>query len=254
MIHRALCSVKQGDEDRDPLGALLGWNGSRASLAAGGPLAHDGPRLKRRVSRTTPGGVMTPLTMFLALFVVITTRGISSQLMFPSSQATGPSSNGLRLGLSPVGSGNLPATGAEFYVALENTADSDFVLNLGQMLANGKVMFPSAIHLTLTDPAGRTQDLHFTNPKYAFVAGRMDDFTVALRSGSIYALRLSLNQYWSPTTETFAPKLGAGRHRIAARFEGQGARTVNSDMHGAALLNFWVGTVESNVVSFVVSE
>ena len=197
---------------------------------------------------------MKPITLFLAVSVVIGAPGSSSQLMFPSSQATGPSSRGLRLEVSPVGSGDLPATGAEFYVALENTADSDFVVNLGQMLANGKVMFPSAIHLTLIDPAGRTQDLDFSDPKYPGVAGRMDDFTVALRSGSIYALRVSLNQYWSPTTKTFAPKLGAGRHRIAARFEGQGARTVNLDMQGAALLNFWKGTVESNVVAFVVSD
>jgi hypothetical protein len=65
---------------------------------------------------------------------------------------------------------------------------------------------------------------------------------------------VSLNQYWSPATKEFALKLAAGRHRIAARFEGQEARTVNLDMQGAALLNFWKGTVESNVVDFVVSE
>jgi hypothetical protein len=107
-----------------------------------------------------------------------------------------------------VSSGNLPPAGAEFYVALENTSDSDFVVNLGQMLANGKVMFPTAIRLTLTDPAGQTRELDFSDRRYPGVAGRVDDFTVALRSGSIYALRVSLNQYWSPATKEFVLKLG----------------------------------------------
>jgi len=175
---------------------------------------------------------------------LITSRapGISSQLTFPSSQATGPTTRGLRIKLSSISPGNLPQVGAEFYIALENTADSDFVVNLGQMEANGKVMFPTAIHLTLTDPAGQTRNLDFSD-RYHGMAGRVDDFTVALRSGSIYVLRLSLDQYWSPTTKEFALKLGAGRHRIAARFEGQGARFMNLDMQGAALLNFWKGTV-----------
>jgi hypothetical protein len=122
------------------------------------------------------------------------------------------------------------------------------------MIPNGKVMFPTAIRLTLTDAAGQTRELDFSDRRYPAVAGRVDDFTVALRSGSIYALRVSLNQYWSPTTKEFGLKLAAGRHRIAARFEGHGARTVNLDMQGAALLNFWKGTMESNVVDFVVSE
>jgi hypothetical protein len=198
---------------------------------------------------------MKSLTLFFAIsLIVVGAPGISSQLMFPSSQSSEPSTRGLRIRISSVTSGNLPPAGAEFYVALENTADSDFVVNLGQMLANGKVMFPTAIRLTLTDPGGQTRELDFSDRRYSGVAGRVDDFTVALRSGSIYALRVSLNQYWSPTTKEFALKLAAGRHRIAARFEGQEARMVNLDMQGAALLNFWKGTVESNVIDFVVSE
>jgi hypothetical protein len=66
------------------------------------------------------------------------------------------------------------------------------------MLANGKVMLPAAIRLLLTDPAGHTRELQFFDRRYPAVAGRVDDFTVALRARSIYALRVSLNQYWSP--------------------------------------------------------
>jgi hypothetical protein len=196
----------------------------------------------------------TILAAFAVSLVVVGAPGISSQLTFPPSQATGPSTRSLRIGISSVRSGNLPPPGAEFYVALENTADSDFVVNLGLMLGNGKVMLPTAIRLILTDAAGQTRELEFSDRRYAVVGGRVDDFTVALRAGSIYALRVSLDQYWSPTTNEFALRLASGRHQIAARFEGQGASAVSFDMQGAATLNFWKGTVESNVVDFVVSE
>jgi hypothetical protein len=196
----------------------------------------------------------TTILAAFAMSLVVVGAGISSQLMLPSSQATGPSTRSLRIGISSVRSGNLPPAGAEFYVALENTADSDFVVNLGLMLGNGKVMLPTAIRLILTDAAGQARELDFSDRRYGVVGGRVDDFTVALRAGSVYALRVSLNQYWSPTTNEFALRLASGRHQIAARFEGQGASAVSFDMQGAAGLNFWKGTVESNVVDFVVSE
>lgn len=159
---------------------------------------------------------------------------------------------GLRLGVS-VRSGNLPPTAVEFDVALQNVGDNDFVVNLGFMLANGRVMFPRAIRLLLTDPAGATRELDFVDRRFAVVAGRLDEFTVALRTGSIYVLRMRLDQYVSPATKEFALKLADGRHRIVARFEGQGATIGNLDMPGLAFMNFWKGTVQSNSVEFEAS-
>jgi hypothetical protein len=185
--------------------------------------------------------------------VVAAVPGISSQSVFPPLQVWGPGTHGLRIGIAPVSSDRLSPAAAEFYVALQNTGDSDFVVNLGHMLANGKVMFPAAIRLMLTDPAGQTRELQFFDRRYPGVAGRVDDFTVALRTGSMYALRVSLDQYWSPATKEFELKLASGRHRIAARFEGQGAVAGNLDMQGVALLNFWKGTAQSNVVEFELS-
>jgi hypothetical protein len=75
----------------------------------------------------------------------------------------------------------------------------------------------------------------------------VDPFVVPLRAGSTYVLRTSLNQYFIPATNNFDVRLASGRIRIAARFEGQGAESGNPDI---ALLNFWKGTVESNVVEF----
>ena len=198
---------------------------------------------------------MKPLAWGVAVALLAgNAPAISSQPVPAVPQDWGPSTDGLRLGISTVSSGKQPASGAQFYVAVQNTGDSDFVLNLGAMLANGKVMFPDAVRFTLTGPAGQTRELHFMDRRYPAVAGRLDDFTVALRNGAFYGLRLSLDQYWSPQTREFVLKLADGRYRIAARFQGRGAQTGNSDMHGVALLNFWRGTVQSNSVDFEVSQ
>jgi hypothetical protein len=167
-------------------------------------------------------------------------------------QVWGPSTNGLRIGISPVSRGKLPPASAQFYIALQNTGDSDFVVNLGHMLANGKVMFPKAVRLTLTDPMAQIRQLQFSDRRYGVVAGRVDDFTVALRSGAIYAFRVSLDQYVSLHTGERL-KLADGRHRISARFEGQPAGHVNLDMQGIALLNFWKGTVHTDDLEFEIS-
>jgi hypothetical protein len=199
--------------------------------------------------------MMTRFALFFALALAVApAAGIPSQSTAATPRESGPSTQGLRIGISSVRSGNLPSAGAEFSVALENAGESDFVVNLGHMLANGKVMWPTAIGLAITDPAGRTRELQFSDRRYAGIAGRVDDFTVALRAGSTYTLRVSLNQYWSPATKEFGLNLVNGRHRIVARFDGQGARTGNLDMQGVALLNFWKGTAQSNTFEFEVPE
>ena len=171
----------------------------------------------------------------------------------PAFGSWGPINNGLRLSLSPTSSGRLSPVGAEFDVAVQNVGDSDVVVSIGAMLGNGRVMWPSAIRFALSDSAGRTRELGFFDRRYPGIAGRVDDFTVALRSGSTYVLRLSLGHYSSPTTKEFELKLANGHHRIEARFEGRGAQAVNSDTQGVALLNFWTGILRSNVLEFEVA-
>src|SRR5258705_9790177 len=113
----------------------------------------------RRNCNAYKGGVMKVVAILFAVaWLVAPVPRISSQLAYaiPSRQ----SAHGLRIGIS-VSPGNLSQAAAEFSVALENTGDADFVLNLGSMLANGKVMFPDAIHLILSDPGGNTRELAF---------------------------------------------------------------------------------------------
>ena len=175
------------------------------------------------------------------------------QAPFVLGQAWGQTNAGLRIGIATISPGASPPGDVHFEVAFENTGATDFVLNLGHMLANGKVMFPSSIRLVLTDSSGRVRELEYFDRKYPGVAGRVDDFTVALRAGSLYTIRTTMDHYWSPPTKEFALKLTTGRYQVMARFQGDGARTTNSDMRGVALLNFWKGMVQSNPLEFVVS-
>ena len=167
-----------------------------------------------------------------------------------SPEFWGEAVSGLRIAIAPVTTGAWPGRGAQLAIGLQNVGDKDFVLNLGSILANGRVMFPDAIQLTLTDEKGLTRELQFFDRRYPVVAGRIDDFTVALRSGSTYLLRTNLDNYWSKATKEFTLTLPDGRYRIAARLEGQGARHVNLDTPGIAHMKFWKGLAQSNVLEF----
>jgi hypothetical protein len=92
--------------------------------------------------------------------------------------------------------------------------------------------------VTLTNANGTTVELAFSDQFPAAIVGRIDDFTVALRSGSVYVVRIAFG--------TLGSTLSAGRYRIDARFEGQGAKFINGDTLGVAPLNFWNGTLQSN--------
>jgi hypothetical protein len=142
----------------------------------------------------------------VGLVAAITAIGLlspsSREAPLMAGQAWGEPNGGLRIGIAAVNRDGA-STDVQFEVALENTGTADFVLNLGYMLANGKVMFPSSVRLVLTDPSGQTTDLQYFDQKYPRVAGRVDDFTVALRVGSVYTIRATMDHYWSPSTNEF---------------------------------------------------
>jgi len=141
-----------------------------------------------------------------------------------------------------------------FRITLENIGDKDTVLNLGMMLANGKVHLPDAIHLILIDSSGKSRELHFSDRRYPGIAGRVDDYAVPLRAGSTYTLKLSLDDFWCPKTKEFKLKLKPGAYRIRSALTGKGAQWVNLDMEGIELMNFWKGTLQSDTIVFRIGE
>jgi hypothetical protein len=137
-------------------------------------------------------------------------------------------------------------------VSFRNAGANDFVLNLGYMLANGKVMFPDALRVNLERVSGTTCELSYHDRRYSLIRGRVDDFIVALPAGAVYTLRLTGDRLWCPGTIQFQTKLEPGDYRVTARFKGLGAKETNLDSPGVALFNFWKGRAESAETSFEV--
>ena len=137
---------------------------------------------------------------------------------------------------------------AELQVALRNVGNRDVTLNLGSMMANGKVQLPNYISLNFTDAQGKTRQFKFADKKHSFVAGRLDDYIVPLRVGSMYTLKLALDQFWCHETKEFEITLLPGKNWMTAEYQGREAKLVNLDMPAIKLMNFWLGKVESNTL------
>jgi hypothetical protein len=173
----------------------------------------------------------------------------TSGSMSAHSAETGLAVDGLQMSLAV-----LPPSQPEnpqFEVSIRNVGVSDFSLDLGYMLGNGRIMVPQKITLLLADETGKPRRLSLASTG---VAGRIDDYVVPLRAGSTYSLRFGLNQFVSPDTKEFQVKLSPGTHEITAEFEGTSAVWPNLDMQGVNLMKFWVGKVRSNTVRIHSSE
>ena len=193
---------------------------------------------------------MKPIALCCAAALVAGSQAPGQRQSLPTDW--GSANTGLRMAISSATTATETSVGPQFDIVIENVGDSDVVVNLGFMLSNGKVMFPEAIRLVLTDPRGTTRELQYFDRRYPGIAGRVDDFIVPLRAGSLYRIGVSLDHYWSSPTKEFGLKLARGRYRIDARFEGQGAQHENLDTPGIGLLNYWKGTLRSNSLAFEV--
>jgi hypothetical protein len=163
----------------------------------------------------------------------------------PSPAQAGIAVEGLRMSLSVTGSAR--TADLDLQIAFENVGVQDVSLNLGMMLANGKplhgrALFPTNLRLDLTDAAGKSRELHFMGPN---VAGRVDDYVLPLRVGSLYTLKVPFAQFWFPAGKEAVLKLPPGDYRVSARFEGGGAKHPS----GEFILNYWEGNLQSNVVT-----
>jgi hypothetical protein len=170
---------------------------------------------------------------------------LSAQPIISSQTVWGAASDGMRMAISAVKPGPTTQHDTQFDVAFQNVGSKDTVLNLGLMLANGKEQAPEAVRITLTDSAGKSR--WFGWSRRGGIAGRVDDFVVALPAGATYILRLNLEQ-------AAVEKLNAGRYRIAARFEGKGARHLNLDMRGLGVMNFWIGAIQAMPLEFEIAD
>lgn len=181
---------------------------------------------------------------------LILTVAICFLFLLSSASASRGTTETLQWG-QPVGGVqmSLTSTDSNLQVALRNIGDRDVTLNLGAMMANGKVQLPNNISLNFTDAQGKTRLFKFADKRYPGVAGRLDDYIVPLRAGSTYTLQFTLDQFWCNETKEFAIQLLPGKNYLTARFEGTDAKLVNLDMPAIKFTNFWLGRVESNTLS-----
>ena len=145
---------------------------------------------------------------------------------------------------------SVTATTAEFRVAIENAGEKDAVLNMGLMMANGQVLLPTALFLTITDSQKAGRELSFFSDRSSGrLSGKMDDYVVPLRRGATYIMAVDLSHYWAEATKQFPLRLLTGEHTVVARLAARGAQSwySNGDI---GLLKFWTGTVQSNELTF----
>jgi hypothetical protein len=190
--------------------------------------------VKTRMNRTR--------LILVVSFVLVTV--LIAGLGSPQSQATaacGHPSNGVQMCLT--------SSGSDLELAFRNIGNRDVTLNLGVMMSNGKVQLPDRIAIRFTDAQGKTRLFKFGDKRYPGVAGRLDDYVVPLRVGSMYTLQLTLDQFWCEETKEFSIPLSAGDNYLTAQFEGTGANVVNSDVPSIKFMNFWLGNVESNILT-----
>ncbi len=155
----------------------------------------------------------------------------------------GAAKQGLQLAIAPVHKTWTVEEDPEFKVSFRNGGTDDVFLNLGITLG-GRRHYAMAVSLLLVEPGGRQLEFKLSGP--GFVAGRLDDYVVPLRTGAIHELTLSLSEF-------YGLKLPKGRYQISARFQGRGATITNSGQDWTGW-NFWKGTLESGVAEFEIRD
>jgi hypothetical protein len=160
---------------------------------------------------------------------------------------------GLQMSIYPDQASRADSKLPKFRVELRNVGESDLILNLGIMLANGKKQYPNAIVLTLTDAQGKSRRLDLREPW--FVAGRLDPLVLPLPTGAAFSILVDLDKYWAAASKEFDYKLKPGGYSIQAQLTGKGVsqQEANLDVKGIALMPYWKGTASSNQLPFDIS-
>jgi hypothetical protein len=104
-------------------------------------------------------------TVWGVLFVSLLVLGSSSARLKSSQKAWGEVVNGLEMTIHLNQAELVQLKTPKFRVELRNAGESDLVLNVGVMLANGQKQYPNAVVLTLTDAQGNLGGLVSASPR-----------------------------------------------------------------------------------------
>ena len=157
--------------------------------------------------------------------------------------------SGLRLSLSRV---EQKSSRPLFRVELENNGDRPLILNLGAMY--GGQQYLNAIHLLLAEADGKI--LHLQLLEGGLIPGRIDPLIVPLPAGATFTFRVDLTKYISLKEKVWKLELGPGQYKLSAEYVGAtvSQSQADLDMKGIALMPYWTGTVDSNVLPFTLTQ
>jgi hypothetical protein len=199
----------------------------------------------------SPRNGLNKALSILLLASLLTLTG-SAVAKWQSPPTWGEVVGGLKMSIYPDQSSGADSKPPKFRVELRNAGESDLILNLGIMLANGKKQYPNAIVLTLVDAQGKSRRFDLREPW--FVAGRLDPLVVPLPTGAAFSILVDLDKYWAAASKEFDYKLKPGSYSLEAQFTGKGVsqQEANLDVKGIALMPYWTGMVTSNRQQFEV--
>ena len=191
--------------------------------------------------------------LMLALIASLLVLGGLSAALQPSADTWGDAVSGLQMTIYLDRPEGVPSKAPKFRVELRNAAQKDLVVNLGMMLANGKMQYPNAVILILTDAQGKSRRLDLREP-WA-IAGRVDPFVLPIPIGATFSIPVDLDKHWAAESKEFDYKLKPGTYSLEAQFTGRSVsqQEANLDVKGIALMPYWKGTVASNPLRFEVS-
>jgi hypothetical protein len=190
--------------------------------------------------------------MLVSIASLLVLGGLSAALK-PSAKTWGEAVSGLQITIYLDQAEGVPSKAPKFRVELRNAAQKDLVVNLGMMLANGKMQYPNAVVLVLTDAQGKSRTLDLREP-WA-IAGRVDPFVLPIPIGATFSIPVDLDNYWAAESKEFGYKLKPGTYSLEAQYTGRSVsqQEANLDVQGIALMPYWTGTVASNHLRFEVS-
>jgi hypothetical protein len=188
-------------------------------------------------------------TLLLASLLILAASAVAKRQSPPT---WGEVVGGLQMSIYPDEASRSDSKPPKFRVELRNARESDLILNLGVMLANGKEQYPNAIILTLIDAQGKSRRLDLREP--GLIAGRLDPLVLPLPTGATFSILVDLDKYWAAASNEFHYKLKTGSYSLEAQFTGKGVsqQEANLDVKGIALMPYWMGKVTSNHLQFEV--
>jgi hypothetical protein len=184
--------------------------------------------------------------LWVVLFTSLPFCGVLAAPLKPIPLTWGDVVNGLQMTIYLDGTESPRMKVPKFRVELRNAGDSDLILNLGSMLANGKKQYPDAVFLTLTDAQGTSRRLDLIEP--AGIAGRLDPFVVPIPVDATFSIPVDLDKCFAAASNERDYKLMPGTYSLKAGFIGKG---VSHDFD-LLLASYWNGTVTSNQLRFEV--